>query len=163
MRVLVTGGVGFIGSHIAEHFSSRAQVRVLDNLRSGFRENLAGLDVDFIEWSITDRDVVRKAVQGVDYIFHLAAMVSVLESIESRITLVRNRGSRMQTNPTPGTIEIAIVRGQVVMDTAERVDLYAGILLQLVIGGKKDFHTVFSVHYRFSSKGLLKIHFCRQR
>ncbi len=111
MRVLVIGGVGFIGSHIAEHFSSRAQVRVLDNLRSGFHENLAGLDVDFIEWSITDRDVVRKAVQGVDYIFHLAAMVSVLESIESRITLVRNRGSRMQTNPTPGTIEIAIVRG----------------------------------------------------
>ena len=163
MRVLVTGGVGFIGSHIAEHFSSRAQVRVLDNLRSGFRENLAGLDVDFIEWSITNRDVVRKAVQGVDYIFHLAAMVSVPESIESRITLVRNRGSRMQTNPTPGTIEIAIIRGQVVMDTAERVDLYAGILLQLVIGGKKDFHTVFSVHYRFSSKGLLKIHFCRQR
>ena len=82
MRVLVTGGAGFIGSHIVEHFSGAAQVRVLDNLRSGFRENLAKLDVEFIEGSITDRELVREAVKGVDYIFHLAAMISVPESME---------------------------------------------------------------------------------
>jgi UDP-glucose 4-epimerase len=82
MKVLVTGGSGFIGSHIAEYFQGRAHVRVLDNLRTGRRRNLAGLDVEFIEGSILDRDAVARAVQGVDYVFHLAALVSVPESVE---------------------------------------------------------------------------------
>ena len=77
MRILVTGGSGFIGSHLAEHFQGKAHVRVLDNLRTGHRRNLAGLDVEFIEGSVTDRDVVRRAVEGVDFVFHLAALVSV--------------------------------------------------------------------------------------
>lgn len=82
MRILVTGGASFIGSHIAEHFSCKADVRVLDNLRSGYVRNLDELNVEFIEGSITDRITVRKAVQEVDYIFHLAAMISVPESME---------------------------------------------------------------------------------
>lgn len=82
MRVLITGGAGFIGSHLAAHFQGRAAVRVLDNLRTGDRANLAGLDVEFIEGSITDRAVVQRAVAGVDYVFHLAALVSVPESVE---------------------------------------------------------------------------------
>jgi len=82
MRILITGGAGFIGSHIAEHFQGSAEIRVLDNLRTGSRENLAGLEHEFIEGSITDRATVREAVQGVDYIFHLAALVSVPESME---------------------------------------------------------------------------------
>ncbi|MFN3408927.1 MAG: NAD-dependent epimerase/dehydratase family protein [Limisphaerales bacterium] len=81
MRILVTGGAGFIGSHIVEHFQGRAEVRVLDNLRSGFRHNLAGFAHEFIEASILDRDAVRRAMQGVDYVFHLAAMISVPESM----------------------------------------------------------------------------------
>ncbi|MDR2844664.1 MAG: NAD-dependent epimerase/dehydratase family protein, partial [Puniceicoccales bacterium] len=83
MRILITGGAGFIGSHIAEHFQGRAQVRILDDLRTGFRRNLEGLDVEFIEGSVTDRDLVRAAVDGTDYIFHLAAMVSVPESMSA--------------------------------------------------------------------------------
>jgi len=83
MRILVTGGAGFIGSHLVEHFQKDAQVRVLDNLRSGFKKNLEGFDCEFIEGSITDRDVVKEAVKGVDYIFHLAAMISVPESMEN--------------------------------------------------------------------------------
>lgn len=82
MRVLVTGGAGFIGSHIVEHFNGQAEIRVLDNLRSGYRENIEPFDVEFIEGSITDRTAVKKAVQGVDYIFHLAAMISVPESMD---------------------------------------------------------------------------------
>ena len=84
-RVLVTGGAGFIGSHIVEHFQGQAEVRVLDNLRSGFKHNLAGLEHEFIEGAILDRDLVRQAVDGVDYIFHLAAMISVPESMQKPI------------------------------------------------------------------------------
>lgn len=81
MKILVTGGAGFIGSHIVEHFQGTAEVRVFDNLRSGFRHNLAGFKHEFIEASILDRAAVRRAMQGVDYVFHLAATVSVPESM----------------------------------------------------------------------------------
>lgn len=83
MKVLITGGAGFIGSHIAEHYQGIAEeIRVLDNLRTGYKKNLDGLKVTFIEGSITDRELVAKAVEGVDYIFHMAAMVSVPESVQ---------------------------------------------------------------------------------
>lgn len=82
MKILITGGAGFIGSHICEFYQDRAEeIRILDNLRTGYRKNLDGLKHTFIEGSICDRELVRKAVQGVDYIFHMAAMVSVPESM----------------------------------------------------------------------------------
>src|SRR4051812_30671681 len=80
MKILVTGGAGFIGSHIVEHLQDK-EVRVLDNLRSGFKKNLAGLKCEFIEASILDRAAVRCAMDGVNFVFHLAAMVSVPESV----------------------------------------------------------------------------------
>jgi UDP-glucose 4-epimerase len=82
MNILITGGAGFIGSHIVEHFQGKADtIRVLDNLRTGYKHNLDGLDCEFIEGSITDRALVKKAMEGIDYVFHLAAMVSVPESM----------------------------------------------------------------------------------
>ena len=82
MRVLITGGCGFIGSHLVEHYQGiAAEIRVLDNLRSGHEHNLKGLKHTFIKGSVTDRALVEQAVQGVDYVFHLAALVSVPESM----------------------------------------------------------------------------------
>ena len=82
MNILITGGCGFIGSHLVEHYQGVAdEIRVLDNLRSGYRHNLNGLRCTFIEGSVTDRALVEQAVQGIDLVFHLAAMVSVPESM----------------------------------------------------------------------------------
>ncbi len=85
MKILVTGGAGFIGSHIVEHFQGKADLRVLDNLRSGHPHNLAGFQHEFIQASILDREAVRRAMDGVDYVFHLAAMISVPESMQKPI------------------------------------------------------------------------------
>jgi len=82
MRVLITGGAGFIGRHIVEHFQDRAEVRVLDNLRCGFKSNLSGLECELIVGSILDRDLVREAMKDVDFVFHLAGMVSVPGSVQ---------------------------------------------------------------------------------
>jgi len=89
VKVCITGGAGFIGSHLAEHFAGRAEVVVLDDLSSGRRENLAGLDVQLITGSILDPEAVRTAVDGARYVFHLAAMVSVPESMADPARCVR--------------------------------------------------------------------------
>jgi UDP-glucose 4-epimerase len=80
-RVLVTGGAGFIGSHIVEHFQGKAEVVVLDNFRSGHRRNLNGLQHRLIEGSILDEALLDQAMQGVEEVYHLAAMISVPESM----------------------------------------------------------------------------------
>lgn len=82
MRILITGGAGFIGSHLVEHFSGKAEVVVLDNLRSGKISNIAPFPHRFIGGSVTDPEAVDRAMEGVDLVFHLAAMISVPESME---------------------------------------------------------------------------------
>ncbi len=84
MKYLVTGGAGFIGSHITRALLEQgAEVRVLDNFSSGRRENLQGLDVQIIEGDVRDESKTRQAARGVDVIFHQAAFVSVPESMEN--------------------------------------------------------------------------------
>ncbi len=80
---LVTGGAGFIGSHIVEMLVNRgAQVRVLDNFSTGKRINLEHLSgLDFVEGDIRDPELVRAATRDVDYVIHQAALVSVTQSV----------------------------------------------------------------------------------
>jgi len=90
MRYLVTGGAGFIGSHIVHTLLEQgAAVRVLDNFSTGKRENLEGLRTQFggsnfevHEGDVRDRNAVKNTVRDVDIIFHQAAFVSVPESME---------------------------------------------------------------------------------
>jgi len=84
-RYLVTGGAGFIGSHLVHTLLDQgADVRVLDNFSTGKRENLSGLanELEVLEGDVRDRAVVETAVRGVDIVFHQAAFVSVPESME---------------------------------------------------------------------------------
>ena len=83
---LVTGGAGFIGSHIASALSAGgARVRILDDLSTGHRENLEeiGGDIDFIEGSVADEDLLNKVLEGVELVFHEAAIPSVPRSVEA--------------------------------------------------------------------------------
>jgi UDP-glucose 4-epimerase len=83
MKYLITGGAGFIGSHLARALiAQQAHVRILDNFSSGKRENLSGLDVEIVEGDLRDAPKVAECARGVDIIFHEAAFVSVPESME---------------------------------------------------------------------------------
>jgi nucleoside-diphosphate-sugar epimerase len=85
---LVTGGAGFIGSHLAEELERRGErVRVADSLITGHRRNLAHLrTIEFVEGDLADLDVARTAVDGVDYVLHQAAIPSVPRSVTDPIT-----------------------------------------------------------------------------
>ncbi|MHA2105210.1 MAG: NAD-dependent epimerase/dehydratase family protein [Candidatus Hodarchaeales archaeon] len=79
-KILVTGGAGFIGSHIVEEALKKGhKVRILDNLSSGKLENLF-TDAEFINGDITDQDVVKESLIGIDYVLHFAAQASVVVS-----------------------------------------------------------------------------------
>src|SRR6187399_80956 len=87
-QFLVTGGAGFIGSHLAEELVRRGErVRVVDSLITGKRKNLEHLpQVEFIEGDLADLNVARQAMRGVEYVLHQAAIPSVPRSVEDPIT-----------------------------------------------------------------------------
>jgi nucleoside-diphosphate-sugar epimerase len=88
LKVLVTGGAGFIGSHVVDRLVADGhEVRILDNISTGSLDNInyplnAG-EVDFIKGDIRDAAVVQKSLEGVDVVIHLAALVSVSLSVEN--------------------------------------------------------------------------------
>jgi nucleoside-diphosphate-sugar epimerase len=85
-RAVVTGGAGFIGSHIAEALARDGlRVRVLDDLSTGHRENLDEIkgDVEFIQGSVADEKLLHKVLEDVEIVFHEAAIPSVPRSVEN--------------------------------------------------------------------------------
>jgi nucleoside-diphosphate-sugar epimerase len=83
---LVTGGAGFIGSHIASGLiRAGAKVRIIDDLSTGYRENIAeiGGEVDFVEATLADESAMRRALEDVELVFHEAAIPSVPRSVEN--------------------------------------------------------------------------------
>jgi len=85
---LVTGGAGFIGSHLVEDLVRRGErVRVVDSLITGKRQNLSHVPaVDFMEGDLADPEIAQRAVKGMDYVLHQAAIPSVPRSVEDPIT-----------------------------------------------------------------------------
>ncbi len=116
-RYLITGGAGFIGSNIARRLlADQHEVRVFDNLSTGRLSNLDDIrqDLDFVQGDLRDPDALRRAVQGIDYVFHQAAVPSVQRSIEDPM------GSHL-VNST-GTLDLLIAS----RDAGVRRVVYAG-------------------------------------
>ncbi|TET42020.1 MAG: SDR family oxidoreductase [Dehalococcoidia bacterium] len=88
--VAITGGAGFIGSHLADELATSNSVIIIDDLSTGKKENIARLiekdNVTFTQGSILDLSLLQKLFQGVDYVFHLAALARVPRSIEDPLT-----------------------------------------------------------------------------
>lgn len=90
MKIVIAGGVGFIGSNLACYFAEKGEdVLVLDNLRTGRKENINGFNnIRFVEGSITDKKLVEENLYGADVVFNMAALVSVPESVDKPLETV---------------------------------------------------------------------------
>ena len=93
---LVTGGAGFIGSHIVKKLTADgADVKILDNLSTGTMANIEGLKVELVKGDVCDQGDVKNAVKDVDFVFHCAAMVPALHSIKDylKATKINSAGT----------------------------------------------------------------------
>src|SRR5262245_19636598 len=113
---LVTGGSGFIGSHLAEELVRRGdRVRVLDNLSTGKRRNLEHIPgVELMVGDLADPDACATAVQGIDYVLHQGAIPSVPRSVKDPVTSNRSN--------IDGTLNILVAA----RDAGVRRLVYAG-------------------------------------
>ena len=86
MKALVTGGAGFIGSSVVrELLANGHEVTVIDNLSSGYKSNIEGLDINFVEGDILNKELVENLCEGKDVVFHLAASVGRQRSIDNPV------------------------------------------------------------------------------
>ena len=102
MRCLITGGAGFIGSHLTEHLLGLGhEVVVLDDLSTGSEANLAAVRTDprlrFVRGSVCDADVVERCVAGVDAVYHMAAAVGVFTILDKPLVSLRTNLTGTET------------------------------------------------------------------
>jgi UDP-glucose 4-epimerase len=121
MKVLVTGGAGFIGANLVRALSDGPDndIVVLDDLSFGFRSNLDGLDVAFVEGSILDEDLLATAMEGVSSVVHLAARSSVPRSIAHPMAAHEDN-----TTGTVRVLEAARAQGDVQVIVASSSSVY---------------------------------------
>jgi UDP-glucose 4-epimerase len=105
-RVLITGGAGFIGSHLVRYFAGQAEVTVLDDLRSGYARNLDAVDCRFVRGSILDAKALGEAMAGAEEVYHLAAMISVPESVAKPVEC-----AELNTEGTRCVLDAAVAAG----------------------------------------------------
>ena len=87
MKALVTGGAGFIGSNLVDALVERGDdVRVLDNFSTGNRANLEGLEIEVVEGELRSYERVHAAMRGIEVVYHLGALGSVLRSVQDPLT-----------------------------------------------------------------------------
>jgi len=101
MRALVTGGAGFIGSHIVEELlKEKADVVVLDDLSTGKKDNIQSPQAELFKGSVLDRDMLMKSMEGVDIVFHEAAKISIPFSVSHPATTwdVNIKGTKLMLN-----------------------------------------------------------------
>lgn len=115
MRTVITGGAGFIGSHLTEHLLGEGHiVTVLDDFSTGSRANLAAAAKDprfhLVEGSVLDRDLVHDVIAGADRVFHLAAAVGVRRILEQPL-----HGLRVNINGTENVLDAALQAGAVMV------------------------------------------------
>ncbi len=109
MKYLVTGGAGFIGSNIVRRLVNDGKlVRVLDDISTGRMENIADLgdSIDFVRGDVRDRETVAKCLENVRFVFHLAALPSVVRSVEDPV-----RSNDVNINGTLNVLECARTAG----------------------------------------------------
>jgi len=85
MKIIITGGAGFIGSNLAEELAKKHEVVIIDDLSTGRVGNVEDLDLELVRGSITDPDMLKENFRGVDYVFHQAALPSVQRSVEDPV------------------------------------------------------------------------------
>ena len=125
---LVTGGAGFIGSHIVRALLERGdKVRILDNFSTGKWENVAALDVEIIEGDIRDADAVAASLVDVDLVFHQAAFVSVPLSMQTPGACfdvnVRGTGSLLEAAREAGVRRVVLASSAAVYGDSEAMPL----------------------------------------
>ncbi len=84
LKVLVTGGAGFIGSNLVKLLlQNNFEVKVLDNLSTGYKKNIEDFDIEFIKGDVRDKDLLEKAVKDIKIIFHMAANIGNVKSLKN--------------------------------------------------------------------------------
>jgi UDP-glucose 4-epimerase len=122
MKVVVTGGAGFIGSHVVDALIERGDtVTVIDDLYTGFRENVHP-DATFVEASVADEDAVRDALDGAQLVFHQAAHKAVLRSVEQPLVT-----DHANTHGTLTLLKCALEAGVQRVVYASSSSVYGGV------------------------------------
>ena len=139
MKVLITGGAGFIGANLARALIDQdriSEVVIIDDLSFGFRSNLDGLEVTFVEGSILDEDLLKSTMGGVSAVVHLAARSSVPRSIGDPLAAHRDNTTGtalvLEAARSQGDVQVIVASSSSVYGANESLPKHEGLATQPV-------------------------------